>query len=136
MNGMFNLFNGMSQQPLQLGNGYQRNTLDFSRPLSSFSGGYNQQMQPLSSATQEPVGGFMPYTAPAMQPMEDARQMAPSLLTQAPEQGGQSSGINDGMSAQGAQAKAEQMASQGSPMLSQVPQIGGRYQRKFQGLLG
>lgn len=130
---MFNLFNGMSHQPLQLGNGYQRNTLDFSRPLSSFSGGYNQQMQPLSSATQEPVGGYMPYTAPAMQPMEDARQMAPGLLATMPEKKGMGMASMD---AQSAQAKAEQMAAQGSPMLSQVPQMGGRYQRKFQGLLG
>ena len=133
MNGSFNLFQGMSQQPLNLGNGYQRNTLDFSRPLSSFSGGYNQKMQPLGNATAEPMNGYMPYAAPAMQPTEDALQMAPSLLAPMPEKKGIGMASMD---AQGAQAKAEQMAAQGSPMLSQAPQMGGRYQRKFQGLLG
>ena len=136
MNGSFNLFQGMSQQPLQFANGYQRNTLDFSRPMSSIQNGYNQQMQPLSSATQEPVGGYMPYTAPALQPIEDARQMAPSLLAPAPEKKGMGSSPYDLSMAQGAQAKAEQMAAKGSPMLSQVQQMGGRYQRQYKGLLG
>jgi len=77
----------------------------------------------------------MQFRPPEPLPMENARQLAPSLLA-APEQSQNPQGATDGMSAQAAQSKAEAMAAQGSPMLSQVQQMGGRYQRRYNGLLG
>lgn len=132
----FSFLQGIKQQPLELSGGFNRNSLDFSRPLSVFSGGYNQQMSPLSSATQEPVDGYMQFNAPPPPAMESGQQMAPSLLAPAPEQrGATTSPVNEGKAGD-IRLKAEQMAAQGSPMLSQVQQMGGRYQRQYKGLLG
>lgn len=135
MGNMFSFFRGSRQQPLQFADGYNRNSLDFSRPLSSFGGGYNQQMQPLESATQQPTGGYMPFNPTPAPEMESAKQLAPSLLSSVMQKVMKSDPVALA-GAQSAQAKAEQMSAQGSPMLSQVQQMGGRYQRRFSGLLG
>jgi len=135
MNNQFSFLQGIRPQPLQFSGGYNRSSLDFSRPLSNFAGGYNQQMQPLETATQEPVGGYMKFNPPATPAAETAQQSAPSLLGYA-QPSENNSGDADLAAAKGVLAKTEQMTAQGSPMLSQVQQMGGRYQRRYTGLLG
>ena len=134
----FSFLQGYRPQPLEFAGGYNRNSLDFARPLSSFAGGYNQQMNPLDTATPDPVGGYTAY-APMQPPMETAQQIAPSLLAAPSPSGGSQLSMSSG--AGGAAGMAEGMVNamskvQDSPMLSQVQQMGGRYRRQMQGLLG
>lgn len=134
----FSFLQGYRQQPLEFANGYNRNSLGFSRPLSSFADGYNQQINPLSTATPEPVNGYTMY-APMQPQMETAQQIAPTLLSAPSGSGGSQLNMSSGSG--GAAGMAEGMVNamskvQDSPMLSQVQQMGGRYRRQIQGLLG
>lgn len=95
-------------------------------------------MQPLETATQDPVNGYTQYK-PMQPPMETAQQLAPSLLSMNTGTGGSQLGLSSGQG--GAAGIAEGMVNamskvQDSPMLSQVQQMGGRYRRQMQGLLG